>query len=232
MEKCHAHRVVFQRPAASFLDHVKALFTQQRGDLPHLRVRPHQHPTGQRPLSNPDLSQEFDKPVRPLVLRHHFHPRFTGECGLRRNVILPQPARRHGLSEKLAHRRLVTAHDVHQLQHRRARTPRLGHRADAQRAIAIVAARDFIEERHIPTAPTVDRLLAVADDEHTAVLTRRRFIEQGHDARPLGAARVLELVEQPVIVSRIEPEIDRLTPQARLLAAHPLAHQDLHVVET
>ena len=71
----------------------------------------------------------------------------------------------------------------------------------------------LVEQRHVGVAEPVDRLLAIADDEQRR--QHRRLVHQAealapglHQQRhelPLQPAGVLELVDQHVVVARLEP---------------------------
>ena len=60
---------------------------------------------------------------------------------------------------------------------------------------------DFEEQIRIAPAPGVDRLLGVSDIEKAAVLCgiHEHFVDEGFQDFPLRAARILKLVEEPML---------------------------------
>ena len=144
-------------------------------------------------------------------------------------MLLPLPFR-GGAAEELAHRRRIATDGIHQCEDLRARAPGLGHLRDFQPPG--VAVDDFIEQLHLAASPRVNRLLAVAHDEHGPVPAAGRLVDERQQPGPVGAAGVLEFVQQPVLMAGVEPEIHGLAAIFRLAALGPLAHQRLHIVES
>ena len=60
---------------------------------------------------------------------------------------------------------------------------------------------DFEEQIRIAPAPRVDGLLGVSDIEKAAVLCgiHEHFVDEGFQDFPLRAARILKLVEEPML---------------------------------
>ena len=83
----------------------------------------------------------------------------------------------------------------------------------------VVAGLDFPEETCVAAAPSVDGLLSVADIEKGAGARGilNNFVGERIEDAPLGAAGVLEFIEQPVVVASIEPVIE--IPPPRILRA-------------
>ena len=68
----------------------------------------------------------------------------------------------------------------------------------------------ILQHRDFRVAESIDRLLAVADDEDRRIRDESEPFTPGFDQQrdqlPLRAARVLELVDQDVVISRFETE--------------------------
>ena len=224
--------MILARLPFPFLYHLETRRPQLVGELLHLLVGGHQDTAGNPFLAHAELLQQPDHAFGFLLLVHHLDERVTLVLRfaqrLGRNVLLPLPPRGGG-AEKPSHGRLVTEYAVHRLKHLRAGAPGLRHRLDRQPAA--VSFRDFIEEADLTAAPRVDRLFFITYYENRRFIVRDAFLDQRQQGVPLHAAGVLELVEQPVAVVGIEPEIHRLAPQPRVLAAHPRTHQAFHVIE-
>ena len=84
--------------------------------------------------------------------------------------------------------------------------------------------KNLAEQPWIATAPSVDSLLHVSDIEQAPPTFRvlHSLIDQIAQDTPLRIARVLEFVEQPVIVFRIESPIDEQPS-----VFHPATHRQL-----
>ena len=69
------------------------------------------------------------------------------------------------------------------------------------------AIAEMLEDLRVAAAPTVDRLLQIADREEAARAVAARGDLRGErpDRLPLGATRVLELVEEQVLDLRVDP---------------------------
>ncbi len=150
-------------------------------------------------------------------------------CGARHRIVRHRDAE-HGTAERVARRidretigvavrELVGAPT--RLRHLRERVvdelEQLGHRAEASRDRTPRAARrpqrldvaaGLLQDRDFRVAEAVNRLLAVADDEdgrlgRQAEPFAPRLDQQRHEL-PLRPARVLELVDQHVVIARLE----------------------------
>ena len=58
------------------------------------------------------------------------------------------------------------------------------------------------------------------------------LIDERQEPVPVRPTGILEFIEQPVVDPRVQPEIHGLAPEAGVLVAGPVAHQEFHVVET
>ena len=84
--------------------------------------------------------------------------------------------------------------------------------------VLVVVAEDFAEETIVAATPPVNGLLRVADIEKGPLVARihDHLRHQGVEHFPLGATGVLEFVEQPVIVTAVEPVGDGTLEIARV----------------
>ena len=78
-----------------------------------------------------------------------------------------------------------------------------------QLPVLVVVTEDLLEESSIPTTPAVDRLFDISDAEEGAVLCAGNdFLKEVGQHSVLASARVLKLVEEPVVELDIQPLVD------------------------
>ena len=87
------------------------------------------------------------------------------------------------------------------------------------RARSIHNDRKSVKQRRFAAAPTIDRLLRVADVEEGALAAgvHNDLFDEGAKHGPLGAAGVLKLVEQPVVEALVDAVGDLIAPSNRLV---------------
>jgi hypothetical protein len=76
--------------------------------------------------------------------------------------------------------------------------------------VGVVAGRDVGEETGVASAPRVDGLFQVADLEERAGsrFVLHDLVDQVRDDAPLQQVRVLEFIEEPMVVTGVKPVVD------------------------
>jgi hypothetical protein len=100
-------------------------------------------------------------------------------------------------------------------------------RLDALFRACVVTGENVVKQPRVTAAPGVDGLLHIPHLKERALVTGvlHGLVDEVLNDGPLDVVRVLKLVEQPVVVARVEAVVDA---QARLLTRHLREHRPRH----